>query len=156
MPSLCLLLLCDDLCQSPPQSSERHVSRSLPRSSVVRYHLPKMEWSGWVFKNEFSSMSGWNWHRAIRESQTQGSNGGLDRSAAKWLGLSSSEGTRINRRHALRWWLVSNGLWTSRNPRLVPPASRPEYWWKLVAEVDATVGKIRAGRLDPYGSVNKL
>jgi len=56
----------------------------------------------------------------------------------------------------LRWWLISNGLWTSRNPRLLPPASRPEYWWKVIAEVDTTVGKIRSGRLDPYGSVNKL
>src|SRR5712692_5657861 len=103
-------------------------------------------------------MSGWNRQRALWESRTQSpiTDNRLDRSAGKWVGLVSSEGTKINRRHALRWWLVSNGMWTSRNPRLVPPASRPEYWWKLIAEVDATVGKILSGRLDPYGSVNKL
>ena len=98
----------------------------------------------------------WNRQRAVGESQTRESSGGLDRGAAKWIALANYEGTRVNRRHALRWWLVSNGLWTSLNPRLVPPASRPEYWQKLIPEVDATVSKIRSGRLDPYGSVNKL
>jgi len=47
-------------------------------------------------------------------------------------------------------------MWTSRNPRLVPPTSRPEYWQKLIPEVDAIVSKIRSGGLDPYSSVNKL
>jgi hypothetical protein len=111
-----------------------------------------------VFKNEFMLNSTWSRQRALSESRTQSAitSDRLDRSAAKWIGLASSEGTKINRRHALRWWLISNGMWTSRNPRLVPPTSRPEYWQKLIPEVDAIVSKIRSGGLDPYSSVNNL
>ncbi len=104
-------------------------------------------------------MSKSNRQRAVKESQTQGrrSDGSLDRSAAKWVALADPEGTRNNRQHALRWWLISNGLWTSRNPRFaVAKDHRAEYWEMLDKRVDTTVGMIRSGKLEPYGSVNKL
>ncbi len=79
-----------------------------------------------------------------------------DRTASNWISLANSEGSRNQRRHALKAWLIANDVWEARDRWTIGQSQWPGLWKRFFATVDRTVLKIRSGKLDACESVNRL